>query len=101
MTQPLVRISDLRVSATTEGHRIDIVRGVSLDVDRGEAVAIIGESGSGKSITARCISKLLPRNFTTTGTITFDGIDVLTTRGAQLRELRAQRLSLITQDPRA
>jgi len=94
MSNPLLQITDLKVSAASAGRRVDIVRGVNLEVERGQALALIGESGSGKSMTARCITKLLPRGFVIDGKVIFDGADVLAMQAPALRELRARRACL-------
>jgi oligopeptide/dipeptide ABC transporter ATP-binding protein len=71
------------------------VDGVDLNIERGEVVALVGESGSGKSTFGRSILALVPP---TSGTVHFDGIDVLTLRGKELRGLR-RRMQIIFQDP--
>jgi oligopeptide/dipeptide ABC transporter ATP-binding protein len=66
----------------------------------GEALGLVGESGSGKSMTARAIDRLLPDGAAVTGRIRFDGRDVMTLSGADLRRFRGE-VAMIFQDPRA
>ncbi|HSO95995.1 MAG TPA: ATP-binding cassette domain-containing protein, partial [Acidimicrobiia bacterium] len=77
--------------------QISAVAGVSFTVPRGETFALVGESGCGKSTTARLVLRLLPA---TAGTVHFDGVDVLGASGADLRRLRA-RMQIVYQDPYA
>jgi oligopeptide/dipeptide ABC transporter ATP-binding protein len=97
----LLSVSDLKtyfpVGGRWIGERgwIRAVDGVDLTIGRGEALALVGESGSGKSTLGRSILNLAPP---TSGTIRFDGIDVLAVRGKELRHLR-RRMQIIFQDP--
>jgi len=77
--------------------QISAVAGISFTVPRGQTFALVGESGCGKSTTARLILRLVPA---TSGTVRFDGIDVLGASPAELRRLRA-RLQIVYQDPYA
>ncbi|GAA0727449.1 ABC transporter ATP-binding protein [Dactylosporangium roseum] len=71
------------------------VKGVSFTLERGECLAVVGESGAGKSTVGRMVLRLIEPD---SGSVTFDGIDVLATKPKQLRELR-QRMQMIFQDP--
>jgi ABC-type glutathione transport system ATPase component len=71
------------------------VRDVSFTIDRGECLAVVGESGAGKSTVGRIVLRLIEAD---QGTITFDGVDVRALRSAQLRRLR-RRMQMIFQDP--
>ncbi len=94
-TAPLLSVRRLSVSLL--GHAI--TTGTDLDVGRGETIAIVGESGSGKSLTARAIARLLPPGVTATGSVIFDGVDLLALPEREMRERRGRRLSLMLQDP--
>lgn len=75
------------------------VRGVSFDVSRGEILGIVGESGSGKSVSTTAIPGLLPTNAHATGSIFFEGVDLMGLPANQLREYRGKRIALIFQEP--
>jgi oligopeptide/dipeptide ABC transporter ATP-binding protein len=77
--------------------QISAVAGVSFAVPRGETFALVGESGCGKSTTARLVLRLVPA---TSGTVRFDGVDVLGASPAELRRLRV-RMQIVYQDPYA
>ena len=102
--QALLRVEDLvkhfPVRAGVLRRRtqeVHAVCGVSFDVHKGETVGLVGESGCGKSTTARLILGLMPA---TAGTVHFGEIDVLSTRGKALRRLR-RRMQMVFQDPYA
>ncbi|WTX00815.1 ABC transporter ATP-binding protein (plasmid) [Streptomycetaceae bacterium NBC_01309] len=88
----------LSATGLTKTYRggVHAVREVSLSVARGETLGIVGESGCGKSTTAKMLLRLLDAD---SGTITFDGADVTKIRGRALRALRA-RIQVVPQDPR-
>lgn len=99
---PLLEIEELRVSIRNAARDdIQILRGVSLSAATGEVVAIVGESGSGKSMTTRAVMRLLPGGATVDGRISLDGDDVLAMGTRKLAALRASRVGMIYQDPRA
>lgn len=97
---PAVSVRDLRVTFTGGGKTIQAVNGVSLDVAPGEAVALIGESGSGKSVTLRALMRLHPpRRTTMTGGIHVDGQDVLALDKRALSRLRGGKVAMVFQEP--
>ncbi|MET0296932.1 MAG: ABC transporter ATP-binding protein [Microbacterium sp.] len=98
MSDPILDIAGLDIVAPG-GSRL--VSGASLVVARGEAVGLVGESGSGKTLTVRAVAGLLPDGFTTAGTIRVGGIDLATLSARHLRDLRARRLGMVFQTPRA
>ncbi|MEU5695869.1 ABC transporter ATP-binding protein [Actinosynnema sp. NPDC020468] len=87
-------------------HGVDIshrdrplVRDVTFAVEAGTSVGIVGESGSGKSLTVRSLVGLLPREVVATGSVTFDGQELLGRSERDLRAVRGTRISLLMQDP--
>ena len=97
MTDALVSIRDLRV---TFNERVRAVDGVDLTLGRGEVVALIGESGSGKSVTLRSVLRLHPAARTRIeGSIVVDGEDVLLLEPRALADFRGGTVSMIFQEP--
>ena len=80
-------------------NRTPILHDVSFDIKAGEIVAVTGESGSGKSMTALSIMGLLPRGSTPTGSIILDGSDILQTDEASLCRMRGNDMGMIFQEP--
>jgi len=91
MTRALVKVRDL----SKHYQQVRAVDGVSLEIDRGETLGLVGESGCGKTTLGRCLLRLIEP---TSGEIEFDGIDLRTLDRRRLRELR-QRMQIIFQDP--
>src|ERR1700747_1502945 len=88
-TDPLAEGNDLRVRFVTREATVHAVNGVSFRVQPGEVLCILGESGSGKTVTLRALMRLLPpRRTQIAGTVRVDGHDVLAMPSRALRELR-------------
>ncbi|MGI8702599.1 MAG: dipeptide ABC transporter ATP-binding protein [Nocardioidaceae bacterium] len=98
-TGALLDVRDLRITSRIGGRRRTIVSGIDLTLSPGETIGIVGESGSGKSMTARAILGLLPSGLTASGTIAYDGLDLLGMSERELRRIRGSDISLILQDP--
>lgn len=97
---PMIRIRDLQVIFDTAPAPWHAVNGVNLDVHRGEVVALIGESGSGKSVTLRTLLRLHnERRCRVGGHVSVDGCDVLALSQSQLRRYRGATASMVFQDP--
>lgn len=98
---PLLSVRNLTVRFRTPGGVLTAVDGVDLEVRRGEVLGIVGESGSGKSMTMLAVTKLVPpaNGTVTADSIMFDGVDMATLTGAQLRRLRGHRIGFIFQNP--
>ena len=91
----LLEIKDLRLAIG--GTRI--LRGIDLAVDKGEILGIIGESGSGKSMTALSVMQLLPEGATTSGSITLDGDDLLAKSEREMCRVRGKYVGMVFQEP--
>lgn len=99
MSAPVLEINGLSVEFRTNHGWKAVTSEVSLDINHGETVALVGESGSGKSVTAMSVLNLLPKNARRTGSIKFQGNEVLAASEPQLRKLRGQGISMIFQEP--
>ena len=96
----LLEVRDLHVTFRTPDRIVHAVNGVSFDVKRGETLGILGESGSGKSVTLRSILKLHPEHRTRwSGSIKLEGDEVLDMTGSALADLRGNRVAMIFQEP--
>ncbi|PWG16809.1 ABC transporter ATP-binding protein [Salibaculum griseiflavum] len=92
-------VRDLSVSFRQDGMTTQAVRGVSYHVNRGETVALVGESGSGKSVTALSTVRLLGDSATVSGSIRYEGEEMVTADEAKLRQVRGNDISFIFQEP--
>jgi ABC-type dipeptide/oligopeptide/nickel transport system ATPase component len=101
MTEPILRLQDLRATLVTRDLTLPLLNGISLELQPGEALGLVGESGSGKSLTTRAIMRMLDPNFRVSGDIEFAGESVLGMSKTRLREYRATDVGMIFQDPRA
>jgi len=95
----LVEVHDLAVRFVSREATVHAVNGVSFAVRAGEVLCILGESGSGKSVTLRALMRLLPRQARIEGRVRIDGEDVLAMPARRLRELRGGLVSMIFQEP--
>src|SRR4029079_18737912 len=98
----VLEVENLRVSFPAEGgHRVHAVDGVSFTLDRGEMLALVGESGGGKSLTSLALLRLVPGpgRIDPGGAIRLGDIDVLHLEGDPLRRIRGKRIGMIFQDP--
>jgi peptide/nickel transport system ATP-binding protein len=98
---PLLEIEDLRTWFFTSDGVVRAVDGVSYSVAPGETLAVVGESGCGKSVTAMSVLRLLPSPPAriVSGAIRFEGRDLLTASEAEMRKIRGNEISMIFQEP--
>jgi oligopeptide transport system ATP-binding protein len=97
----LLDVRDLSTYFDTEDGEVKAVDGVSFQLKRGETLGIVGESGSGKSVTNLSIIRLIPSppGRIVSGGVTFDGIEILSLKEAEVRKIRGRRIAMIFQDP--
>ena len=98
---PLLAVEDLTVEFDTFDGVYKALDGVSFALGRGESLGIVGETGCGKSVTAKSILGLVPSppGRTRAGRIMFDGEDLLEDGGARVRDIRGIDIAMIFQDP--
>jgi oligopeptide/dipeptide ABC transporter ATP-binding protein len=99
MSNALLEVEDLRVAFATGGRELRAVNGVSYTIDPGKTLAIIGESGSGKTVGCRAIMGLLPANTAVTGSARLRGSELIGLSDAELRKHRGQDMAMVFQDP--
>ena len=96
----VLQVEDLKVQFDTEDGIVKAVDGISFAVEKGRTLGIVGESGCGKSVANMTILGLTRfQGAEISGRIEFDGVDLLSIEGEQLREIRGNRISMIFQDP--
>jgi peptide/nickel transport system ATP-binding protein len=95
----LLEVNDLSVRLQTQRGPAYAVRNVSFSLERGETLGLIGESGCGKSITVMSLMGLLPENAQVTGSIRFDGQELVGKKDADLCRIRGDRIGMIFQEP--
>ncbi|MDX6748466.1 ABC transporter ATP-binding protein [Geminicoccaceae bacterium 1502E] len=100
MSGHLLEVNDLAISFGTVGGGVQAVDGISFHLDRGETLAILGESGSGKSVSASAIMAILdcPPGRIARGSILFEGRDLLSLSESERRRLNGERIAMIFQD---
>ncbi|MEM7749003.1 MAG: ABC transporter ATP-binding protein [Pseudomonadota bacterium] len=97
---PILQVRDLHVRFVSRERTVNAVNGVSFDLARGEVLGILGESGSGKSVTLRSIQKLLPpRNTVLSGEVLLEGENVLAMSPQKLASIRGAEVAMIFQEP--
>ena len=97
----LVEIENLRVKFNTDSGIVNAVNGISFNIKKGETLALVGGSGSGKSVTARGIIRLLANNAVLSNEtkITFDGKNINTYSEKEYQKIRGKKISMIFQEP--
>ncbi|PIP67692.1 MAG: peptide ABC transporter ATP-binding protein [Candidatus Omnitrophica bacterium CG22_combo_CG10-13_8_21_14_all_43_16] len=97
----LLQIKNLKINYKSDNRMVEVVRGVDLDIDRGECVGLIGESGCGKTTAGLSITKLIPerKGNISSGEILFASNDILKLNPEELRNIRGKKISYVFQEP--
>ena len=95
----ILKVENLNVTLTYRKTSKKLVENVNFEVHPGECLGILGESGSGKSMTVKSILGLLDKNFHVSGSAVFDGHDLLKESKEELRRLRGSRITMVLQNP--
>lgn len=98
---PILSIRDLRVIYETDLETVHAVNGISFDLEKGETLGLVGETGAGKTTASLAILRLLPERTgkITGGSITFKNRDLLALSPGKMREVRGENISMVFQDP--
>jgi len=99
VTTPLLDVQDLRTVFDTKEGTVKAVDGVSFQLEAGETLGIVGESGCGKSVTALSIMRLQRPGRIVSGKVQLKGRDITKVSDAEMREIRGQEIAMIFQDP--
>lgn len=98
-TVPLLEVRDLRVRFGRRGRQVWAVNGLSYDLSAGTTLAIIGESGSGKTVSSRALMGLLPETATVSGSARFEGRELVGLPDKEMRRHRGADIAMVFQDP--
>jgi peptide/nickel transport system ATP-binding protein len=99
VSEALLEIAGLRIESRAGNEPRTIVGDMSLRLAAGETIGIVGESGSGKSMTARAVLGLLPSGLVASGSVAYNGREILGLPESRLRQIRGGEISLVLQDP--
>jgi peptide/nickel transport system ATP-binding protein len=98
-SEPLLEVEDLSVRFDTDDGTVHAVDRMSLALAPGQVLGVVGESGCGKSVTALSVLGLLPETATVTGSVRFEGVELLGTSSSYMRKVRGRRISFVFQEP--
>jgi oligopeptide/dipeptide ABC transporter ATP-binding protein len=97
---PLLSVRDLEIRFSTRKATVHAVNGISFDLEAGETLGIVGESGCGKSVSSLAMLGILPKaGRVTNGSVEFEGNDLLKMPASKLREIRGRDIAMVFQDP--
>lgn len=101
MNEKVLKIQDLTVEYHTDEGVVEAVNGINIELDKGRTLGLVGETGAGKTTTARSIMQLIqtPPGKIVEGTIRLNGLDVMSASEKQLEKIRGAQVSMIFQDP--
>lgn len=99
LNTPLLSVQNLRVALQTARGQVEALRGLNFDLQRGEKVGLIGESGCGKSLTALALMGLLPPNAQVQGSVALNGVELIGMPDEGLCKMRGARIAMIFQEP--
>ena len=95
----LLELNDVSLSLKRDGKYVKILDGISLQVNKGETVGIVGESGCGKSMTALSVMRLLPEKAKLEGLIQLEKEDITSYSKRKMEKIRGDKMAMIFQDP--
>ena len=95
----LLEVRDLTVGFSTESELVSAVRGMNFGVDKGEVVALVGESGAGKSASAMAVVGLLPEYAEVTGSVRLHGDELIGLSDERMSRVRGKSIGTVFQDP--
>ena len=98
---PLLTLDNLQIKFPTPYGEFHAVRGVNLNIFKGQIYGVVGESGCGKTAMGRSILQILPPSAKVTGRILFKGEDLLAKSEKEIQKLRGRKIAMIFQDPAA
>lgn len=101
MSEKILEVKNLKINFNTYAGKVYAVRDVSFYLNKGETLAIVGESGCGKTVTSKGILKLLPKYISEfeQGEILFNGKEIISLKEKEMNKIRGQDISMIFQDP--
>ncbi len=99
MNGTVLKVDDLRVRFDHGGHRVHAVNGLSYQLQAGRTLALIGESGSGKTVSSRALMGLLPLTATVSGSARIDGVELVGMPEEEMRRHRGADIAMVFQDP--
>lgn len=97
--EPVLDIKNLKLGFKTDDGFIQVVNGLDFDIEKGETLGLVGESGCGKSVTSLSVMNLLPESSNITGDISFLGENLLEKKEKEMEKIRGDKISMIFQDP--
>ncbi|TGK61758.1 ABC transporter ATP-binding protein [Leptospira wolffii] len=100
-TDPILKVSDLNLDLRKDGVYVPLLQNISFEIEKGEVLALVGESGCGKSVCSVALTRLLPSGLFrfSGGEVVFEGKNLLKINAEELRNIRGSRISYVFQEP--